>query len=86
MESNHVEISIKQYALFSEIALTITKLDLTSDFLTKCARQILATHNKGDVISNEEMKLFSEKYNELKELIDNIIQSNELHIADKDII
>ena len=83
---NNNEISIKQYALFSEIALTITKLDLTSDFLTKCVRQILAANNKGVKISNEEIKLFSEKYNDLKELIDNIIQSNELHITDKNIV
>ncbi len=83
---NNNEISIKQYALFSEIALIITKLDLTSDFLTKCARQILAAKNKGVTISDEEMKLFSEKYNDLKELIDNIIQSNEFHITDKNIV
>jgi hypothetical protein len=83
---NNNEISIKQYALFSEIALTITKIDLTSDFLTKCVRQILAANNKGVKISNEEIKLFSEKYNDLKELIDNIIQSNELHITDKNIV
>lgn len=83
---NNNEISIKQYALFSEIALTITKLDLTSDFLTKCARQILAANNKDVKISDEEMKLFSQKYNDLKELIDNIIQSNEFHITDKNIV
>ena len=52
----------------SEIALIITKLDLTSDFLTKCARQILSAKNKGVTISDEEIKLFSEKYNDLKEL------------------
>ena len=83
---NNNEISIKQYALFSELALTIAKLDLISDFLTKGVRTILAANNKGVIVSDEEIKLFCQKYNDLKELIDNIIQSNELHIADKDIV
>lgn len=83
---NNNEISIKQYASFSDLALTIAKLDLTSDFLTKGARTIIAANNKGATVSDEEIKLFCQKYKDLKELIDNIIQSNELHIADKDIV
>lgn len=81
MENNN-EISIKQYASFSELALMIAKLDLTSDFLAKSVRQIVAINNKGIKVSEGEMKLFCEKYNDLKEVIDKIISSNEFCIAD----
>lgn len=77
---------IKQYFSFFDAASKISSISCIAAFIEKAATEITNKNNKGIKISDEEMKLFSEKYNDLKVLIDSIIKNNELYITDKNII
>ena len=77
---------IKQYFSFFDAASKISRISCIAAFIEKAATEITNKNNKGIKISDEEMKLFSEKYNDLKVLIDSIIKNNELYITDKNIV
>lgn len=74
MESTN---KIAQYELLCNSAIDLAKIDIISQFLKNMAIEVMSLKNQAQEVPTEDIKKFDCKYEEFKNIIDNILGKDE---------